>query len=154
LASGKTRISLWMNGVGVAILAPLLVVLIRSYGIVGGGGAWALFNLAYFIIAPAVLHRSVLRGQFRRWLLEDTLRFYGLAGLTFGTAAWLVGRHAGPWASWLALAGAAAVYGLATALIWGRGTVNLVSTLKALLGSRNGVPDTVEPRALDGSGSI
>ncbi len=164
LAAGKTRISLWMNGVGVAILAPLLVVLVRAYGIVGGGGAWALFNLAYFFIAPAVLHRSVLRGHFRRWLLVDILPFYGLAGLTFGGAAWLMGRHAGPWASWLALGCAAGVYGLAAAMIWGRGSVNFVSTLKTLLAPRNGalepsgpagvVADSVEAPALDGSGSI
>lgn len=164
LASGKTRISLWMNGLGVAVLAPMLVVLVRAYGIVGGGGAWALFNLAYFFIAPAVLHRYVLRGHFRRWLLADTLPFYALAAASFGIAAWVAGRHVSPWAPWLALAVAAAVYGVAAAMVWGRGSVNLVSTLKTLLAPKDGVletsgparvvADAVESRALDGSGSI
>jgi len=66
LAAGLTRISLWINGLGVAILAPLLVVFVRLYGIVGAGVAWAVFNLAYFIIAPILLHRRALRGHLRQ----------------------------------------------------------------------------------------
>lgn len=163
LAAGKTRISLWMNGLGVAILAPLLVVLVRAYGIVGGGAAWAVFNVAYFFIAPAILHRSVLRGHFRRWLFADTLPFYALGGVAFGVAAWIA-RHRTGWEAWMAVAGAAAVYGLVVAMVWGRGPVNLVSTIRTLVaprvkvlepvGAARVVADGVETSALDGPGSI
>ena len=73
LAAGYTRISLWINGLGVLAVTPLLVWLVRDYGIAGGGAAWAVFNLAYFLLAPAILHRRVLRGHLGTWLWRDTL---------------------------------------------------------------------------------
>ncbi len=127
LAAGLIRISLWINGLGVAILAPLLVVMVRAYGIVGGGSAWAVFNLAYFFVAPAILHRHVLRGHLRRWLLADTLPFFALAGLCYGTAAWLGRDESSRWAPYVLLAAATALYTLVIAVTVGRGSVKLFS---------------------------
>lgn len=128
LAAGLTRISLWINGLGVAILAPLLVVLVRAYGIVGGGVAWALFNLVYFLVAPVLLHRTVLRGHLRRWLLRDTLPFYALAAACYGGAAWVGRGDNGGWKPFLLLGAASIVYGLTAAVIWRRGSVKLFET--------------------------
>lgn len=164
LAAGLTRISLWMNGLGVAILAPLLVLLIRRYGIVGGGAAWALFNMAYFLIAPAILHRYVLKGHLRRWLLADTLPFYALAAFFFGGAAWL-GRHtAHGWNAWILLGAAGALYGVTVAVVWGRGPVNLFHAAGMLLSGKGSVAqpagparaaaERVESSAYDGTGLL
>jgi O-antigen/teichoic acid export membrane protein len=128
LAAGRTRISLWINGLGVAILAPLLVVLVREHGIVGGGVAWALFNLAYFFVAPALLHRSVLRGHLRRWLLRDILPFYALAAACYGGAAWAGRGDTAGWKPFLLLGAASIVYGLTAAVIWSRSSVKLFET--------------------------
>jgi O-antigen/teichoic acid export membrane protein len=128
LAAGLTRISLWINGLGVVILAPLLVIMVQAYGIVGGGSAWAIFNLAYFVTAPTILHRHVLRGHLRRWLLADTLPFFALAALCYGTAAWL-GRDASSWETpYLLLAAATAVYLAIIAVTAGRGSVMLFTS--------------------------
>jgi O-antigen/teichoic acid export membrane protein len=107
LAAGYTRISLWINGLGVLVVVPLMVVLVREYGIVGGGVAWAVFNLAYFLLAPAILHRRVLRGHLGQWLWSDTLPFLALAAGCYGAAAWL-GRGTTGWRTY-ALIGAASV---------------------------------------------
>jgi O-antigen/teichoic acid export membrane protein len=128
LAAGLTRISLWINGLGVVILAPMMVILVRAYGIVGGGIAWAVFNLAYFVIAPAILHRHVLRGHLRRWLLVDTLPFFALAGLCYGTAAWLGRDASSTWAPYVLLVAATALYTLVIAVTAGRGSVKLFSS--------------------------
>jgi O-antigen/teichoic acid export membrane protein len=109
LAAGYTRISLWINGLGVVAVAPLLVLLVRQHGIVGGGVAWAVFNLAYFLLAPAILHRRVLRGHLRGWLWSDTLPFLGLAALCYGAAAWL-GRGATGWHPYALIAAASVCY--------------------------------------------
>ena len=128
LAAGLTRISLWINGLGVVFLAPLMVIMVRAYGIIGGGIAWAVFNLAYFLIAPAILHRHVLKGHLRRWLLADTLPFFALAGLCYGTAAWL-GRDARSiWAPYVLLVAATAAYIGVIAVTAGRGLVKLFSS--------------------------
>jgi O-antigen/teichoic acid export membrane protein len=126
LAAGLTRISLWINGLGVAILAPLLFVLVRAYGIVGGGVAWAVFNLGYFIVAPILLHRRVLRGHLRHWLLRDTLPFYALAAVCYGGAAWVGRGQTGGWEPFLLLGGASVLYGLAAMVIRARASVKLL----------------------------
>ena len=115
LASGQTRVSLWINGVGVLVMVPLLVGLVQAFGIFGGGLAWAAFNTAYFVAAPLLLHRRVLRGHLLRWLVRDTLPFLVLALACFGSAAWL-----GPTlqAALAMLAVAAALYAVAAAVAW------------------------------------
>jgi O-antigen/teichoic acid export membrane protein len=128
LAAGLTRISLWMNGIGVVILAPLLVFLVRAYGIVGGGMAWALFNLAYFLIAPAILHRYVLRGHLRHWLLGDILPFVALAGLCYGGAALTARTVSNPLGPYVLLVAATALYIVIIAVTAGRGAVKLFNS--------------------------
>jgi O-antigen/teichoic acid export membrane protein len=128
LAAGLTRISLWINGLGVVFLAPLMVIMVRAHGIVGGGIAWAIFNLAYFLIAPAILHRYVLQGHLRRWLLADTLPFFALAGLCYGPAAWLGRDASSNWVPYVLLVAATAVYIGVIAVTAGRGWVKLFSS--------------------------
>jgi O-antigen/teichoic acid export membrane protein len=119
LAAGLTHISLWINGVGVVVLAPLLVVLVRAYGITGAGIAWAVFNLAYLTVAPVLLHRRVLRGHLRRRLLADTAPFLLLALACYGGAA-VLGRHlSGPGAGLVLLGGATVAYATVLALTLG-----------------------------------
>lgn len=164
LAAGLTRISLWLNGLGVAILGPLLVVLVRAHGIVGGGVAWAIFNLAYFLAAPALLHRYVLKGHLHRWLFGDIFPFFALAAACFGGAAWL-GRdlHAG-WSAVMPMAGASVLYLIVVAVIWGPRWFNFFSAATALLtpdgkaneaGTGAGLAaERVRAGAYDGTGSL
>jgi O-antigen/teichoic acid export membrane protein len=124
LAAGLTHISLWINGVGALVLLPLLVVLVRAHGIAGAGLAWALFNIAYLAVAPVLLHRRVLRGHLRRWLLQDTLPFLLLALVCYGGAAWLARQPTSVPVALLLLGGATIAYVAIVALTFGRGRTN------------------------------
>lgn len=125
LAAGLTHISLWINGVGVLVLAPLLVALVRAYGITGAGFAWAGFNLAYLAVAPVLLHRRVLRGHLRRWLLADTAPFLLLALACYGGAAILAHRVPRPLPGVVLLGAATVAYAAILALTLGRDRITL-----------------------------
>lgn len=86
LAAGLTRIAVWNNGLSVAVLLPLLYLLVNRYGITGGALGWAIFNTSYFLIMPAVMHRHVLVGHLKTWVLRDTLPFIATAVALFGAA--------------------------------------------------------------------
>lgn len=123
LSAGLTRIPLWTNGIGVVILAPALILLVRVYGILGGGLTWACFNLAYFTIVPYVMHRKVLKGQLAAWIFQDTLPFMLLAGACYGSAAWLNHLQSPPLNAYVFLALASVVYAGIVLMTWGKSLV-------------------------------
>lgn len=86
LASGLTWVALWNNGLSVIALAPLTFILVSRFGIVGGGIAWAIFNISYYLVIPQVMHRYILPGHKRAWILNDTLPFIILGLSVFGIA--------------------------------------------------------------------
>ena len=101
LALGQTRVSLWINGVGVLVMVPLLVGLVQAFGIFGGGLAWAAFNTAYFVAAPLLLHRRAPRGHLLRWLVRHTLPFLVLAPRASGAPRGSARRsRPPPWRCW------------------------------------------------------
>jgi O-antigen/teichoic acid export membrane protein len=123
LAAGNTSLPLWTNGLAVVILAPVIVELVRRYGIAGGALAWAVFNVLYYLIVPAIMHRRILPGHWRAWLGRDTLPFLALATACYGAAAWL-GHRVVPQASPAALIAAATVlYGVVVVMTWGRSAI-------------------------------
>jgi O-antigen/teichoic acid export membrane protein len=147
LAAGLTRISLWINGLGVAALAPLLVVLVRTWGIAGAGAAWAIFNLGYFLAAPPLLHRRVLKGHLLPWLVGDILPFLAAAALCYGTGAWL-GRHAlSDWSPWVLLAGASVAYAAGVTLVLKRGSVTLLHLTGSMQDNGGGTGSPASGRA-------
>jgi O-antigen/teichoic acid export membrane protein len=84
LAAGITWIAIVNNLVSVLLLLPLMYTLISHLGLGGAGVAWVVFNMAYFLIVPHVMHRHVLIGHARRWFLLDTLPFLITAILLAG----------------------------------------------------------------------
>jgi O-antigen/teichoic acid export membrane protein len=110
LAAGLTRIAVWNNGLSVAVLLPLLYVLVKTYGIAGGAFGWALFNTSYFLFVPLVMHRYVLRGHWKTWIVRDTLPFVGTAVLVFGIGRFAAGFAGGGAADYAAVAAAGATY--------------------------------------------
>lgn len=93
LAAGITWIAIVNNLISVVCLLPLMYALISRLGLGGAGVAWVLFNTAYFLIVPHVMHRYVLVGHARRWFLADTLPF--LIAATLVTAAIRIVRDSG-----------------------------------------------------------
>jgi len=71
LASGWTSLALWSNLVAAIVLAPLMVLLVGTYGTLGGGIAWVALNATYLIVTVAIMHRRLLPGHALRWAFED-----------------------------------------------------------------------------------
>jgi len=73
LAHGWVSLALVVNTVALLVLAPILLVLTSRYGLVGAGAAWALLNAGSLLIEVPIMHRRILRGQWRRWFLSDLM---------------------------------------------------------------------------------
>src|SRR5437868_13937063 len=52
-----------------------------EYGAVGGAGSWAFLNLTYTIFGVMIMHRYVLKGELKRWYMDDTLKPILITGL-------------------------------------------------------------------------
>lgn len=71
LAYGATRLALMITVVLIVVFFPTIVVLVMSYGAVGGAFAWALLNGVYLVLGAWTTHRHLLRGLAIRWLTRD-----------------------------------------------------------------------------------
>lgn len=73
IAHGFTRLGVYKNAIGVIILVPATYLLSKRYGLPGAAIAWLILNIGYLLIEMPIVHRRFLRGEGRRWLLQDTL---------------------------------------------------------------------------------
>ena len=73
LAAGWTSLSVWINLVAIAVLAPATWWAAMRWGATGGAAAWAALNLGCLVLTPHVLHRRVLASEKWRWYLQDVL---------------------------------------------------------------------------------
>jgi O-antigen/teichoic acid export membrane protein len=87
LATGWTKLALYQNAIAVAILMPLLLWMANRYGAVGAATIWIAVNAGYVLIGIQIMHTRLLRGERKRWYLQDV----GLPLLGAFTAA-VVGR--------------------------------------------------------------
>jgi O-antigen/teichoic acid export membrane protein len=71
LAYGWTRLNLNLSIYGVLVFAPLFVWAGMRYGAVGGAATWALLNFCYLVLGLSLMHRRLLRGDLRRWIVRD-----------------------------------------------------------------------------------
>ncbi len=71
LAYGYTRFAFFGNLIAVALLAPAIVWGTTQYGAVGGALAWVALNGGYVLIGMPIMHKSLLKGELKRWYLID-----------------------------------------------------------------------------------
>lgn len=71
LAYGWTNLALALNTVFVVTLVPGVTALTALYGAVGGAIMWLALNAIYLAIGVPLTHRRLLRGEARRWYIED-----------------------------------------------------------------------------------
>jgi len=74
LASGWTRLSIYINFVSVLILVPLIIILTKRYGVVGAASVWVILNAGYIIIGIPLMHRRLLSTEKWRWYFTDVGR--------------------------------------------------------------------------------
>ena len=95
LAYGWTSLSVYVNGISVVVLAPLTVLMTLRYGIIGAAIAPLILNTGYFIAFVQVLHSRYLRGEGRRWYLQDLGVPLGAAILIAMAGKWIGAAESG-----------------------------------------------------------
>src|SRR5215207_850914 len=71
LAHGWTNLAFYTNVISVIILIPLLLVAVSYYGALGAAAVWIALNSGYVLVSLQIMHRRLLKGEQRRWYLED-----------------------------------------------------------------------------------
>lgn len=71
LANGWASLGVWINVAAITILVPILVVLIKAFGAVGGCLSWLVLNLGVLPVYMSILHRKYLIGEQWRWYFQD-----------------------------------------------------------------------------------
>lgn len=83
LAHRRPQFGLYANVVVATVVVPTLLVSVEYAGAKGAAYVWVGLNALYVAIGVPIMHKWILQGHFRRWLLSDTLLPMGTA---FGTA--------------------------------------------------------------------
>lgn len=89
LAHGWWRLISTTNAVLLVTILPLYIVMGRAYGAPGAALVWIVLNLALFATVP-LMHRRFLRGEGRRWLVDDVGLPLAGALLAAGSVRWLL----------------------------------------------------------------
>ncbi|MFH1706575.1 MAG: oligosaccharide flippase family protein [Planctomycetota bacterium] len=90
LAHGWTRLTFLVNLVSVLVLAPLMIILARSYGAVGAASVWVILNAGYVAAAVPIMHRRLLPAEKWHWYLVDVGLPLGVAVITAGALHWAI----------------------------------------------------------------
>ncbi len=114
LAAGFAWMPLLLNAVSAVLLIPALYLAVTTWGAVGAAAAMMANNIFYFLAAPQLTHRYVLKGHQRTWILGDTLPFVTLSFAAFGFARILGSElpQAEPWRLLLLVCGAGIYFGV------------------------------------------
>ena len=97
MAAGWTRLSVYKNVIGVAILLPALLVLVPQYGPIAAAAAWIAINLGYYLFEVPMVHRRLLKREMWRWWLVDTLLPVGIVTVIFAGSALLAPAAVNSW---------------------------------------------------------
>jgi O-antigen/teichoic acid export membrane protein len=73
LASGNTKIGLYVSACLVAGLVPAMIFAVSQYGAIGGAAAWGVMNGLYLLVALPLTHKYLLPGETGNWLKFDVL---------------------------------------------------------------------------------
>ncbi len=83
-------LAFYKNTLAVLVLAPLVIFLANRYGAVGAATTGMILNGGYILIEIPIMHRRVLKGEMRRWYIEDVGLPLVAALSVAGLARWLL----------------------------------------------------------------
>ena len=111
LANGWTSLNLVISLVSVVVIVPALIVLVKQFGLLGGGISWLCLNGA--VTPPFIyfLHRRLLPGATERWYIRDVGRPLAATLACVAAGRWLmpVNAHGVHALAWVGAVGAAAL---------------------------------------------
>jgi len=86
LAAARLSIIFWTLVGASVVVPPTAFALVRAFGGVGGAASSAILTLGVLVVMMPLMHRRLLPGENRRWLLQDVgLPILGsLPGMGFG----------------------------------------------------------------------
>lgn len=73
IASGWTSLWARINVIAVLLVIPAMIAGAELAGGIGTAAVWLALNAAYAVIGVPLMHRRLLRGHERRWILADIL---------------------------------------------------------------------------------
>lgn len=71
LAHGNVRLNLQVGVISVVLVTPLVIYLVKSYGLGGAGLSWLIMNLCTMAPYMFLLHRKYLPGQLAHWFYRS-----------------------------------------------------------------------------------
>lgn len=91
LAYGWTKIGLYMNGIALIPLILAISLATTYFGAIGAAGVWVTLNVIYLVISIPLMHGRYLKGEARRWYVEDVgLPLIAAVGVV-GVGRWFIG---------------------------------------------------------------
>lgn len=115
-AHGWTRLALITNAMAVIVLAPAIYLMALRYGGAGAAWVWIVLNCGYVAVIMPLMHRRLLRGRLREWLLVDVGAPLAAALAMGGLWKGVIGLPGPAFWQLLSLAGTFALTVLAAAL--------------------------------------
>lgn len=73
IAHGWTSLSIKLNSVTVLVLLPMIFYFGAVYGVLGVGWSLIVINTLYFVFGIRLMFRKILRGEVKKWYVNDTL---------------------------------------------------------------------------------
>lgn len=131
VAHGWTKLPIVSNGISVAILVPVILLLVPRYGLTAAAACWVALNVGQFFIVTPLLHRRILKNELWAWVWGDTGK---QAFLAIGTA--LACR-----VLWNHLVIGPSSVKLGTLLLMGSITLGVTGLFGGVLKSVHGLPD-------------
>lgn len=71
LAFGVTKLAFYINIGAIILLIPFMIVTSLKYGAVGGAMTWAILNFLYIVVGLQLMHRTLLKGELKKWYVTD-----------------------------------------------------------------------------------
>ncbi len=96
LAHGWTKLTFYTNLISIVLLAPLVTILTKLYGLPGASAVWLLLNMGYVLVQVQIMHRRLLPEEKWRWYVEDVGKPLVCAVLIAGVGRWLSPDNVSP----------------------------------------------------------
>ncbi len=91
LAYGWTKIGLYMNSIALIPLILAISIMTARFGAIGAATVWVTLNVIYMLISIPIMHQRYLKGEARRWYLEDVGLPLAAAVGVVGVGRWFIG---------------------------------------------------------------
>ncbi|RJP50330.1 MAG: hypothetical protein C4586_06110 [Anaerolineaceae bacterium] len=90
VATGWVKLSFYNSLISFVLLMPILAFLSWHFGGTGAAFSWMILNVGYFLILPPIIHRRILKGELKRWYLQDIGYPLIVSTVILITARWII----------------------------------------------------------------